>query len=818
MKHSCGNEIPDNSVFCQHCGGKVPPRDGEGNLSDSNSSNSPDFIYALSEEQVLAGDPGRIQPDYGAFAICMVENSIYKIYGHEKYSGSNSNNHIKDVLGKVVDFFKVMGGQKTQKVSTFLMSDLRNTPVVRFRAPLNLVGKPDAALLFEFWVTPDEEGQRTGLFIKKFAQGKPRISISQFQKIAAEEVSKIIPSFDFSRVLIDDNDGLAQAAALAREIAVTLEKTSGISALATYTNGKLTKREWLEVSTASLVCGGTIDLKTKCSQRYKEKVSFCGTCGKNLSDPNLWINNTRYLQAKNGDQVTIQLTMMVLEQDKSAIFKINLRDDAADYVLKILAPRLRGMELTELMTRDCLVELTELLNAQLTKEWRGFVTEFEVTDIRTSQEEWFFNTRTLVQESLRSIETKKEMLKVGEAEVDLEELSFSLKMREIRQSDSESLTIRRLALESKAKDAALEVEEALLNSQTSLKREDIEDEAEKQRLAREKDKMLRERDFVRDKTGAERDDEVSAVDHDMSLETKVASHDLKLNDLTAEAQSKNLRREVTDSFFEQEEALRLLAKEDATKNAKVHLDQDIEDRKKNRELYAEKTKADLEDQKDARTETRQLDKLKAMAELEAQMAAQEHQQVIATQQMKNEQELGLKKAEAEKEALENALKLQKLDAMKGLDAIQMLAMQVGDLAGKEGVNLKDIVNSLTTAHTSIQTKDVNLEVANAKAAAAQAAELKQQALYKEMLENQKEAMGMLQQNQSEAMENMKVVGSMNALGGAMARNTEKDSILGVADKAMDSMARVASAAAGRKGGEKDPPEKESDPKKPKSDA
>ena len=125
MKHSCGNEIPDNSVFCQHCGGKVPPRDGEGNLSDSNSnsSNSPDFIYALSEEQVLAGDPGRIQPDYGAVAICMVENSIYKIYGHEKYSGSNSNNHIKDVLGKVVDFFKVMGGQKTQKVSTFLMSD-----------------------------------------------------------------------------------------------------------------------------------------------------------------------------------------------------------------------------------------------------------------------------------------------------------------------------------------------------------------------------------------------------------------------------------------------------------------------------------------------------------------------------------------------------------------------------------------------------------------------------------------------------------------------------------------------------------------------
>jgi hypothetical protein len=147
----------------------------------------------------------------------------------------------------------------------------------------------------------------------------------------------------------------------------------------------------------------------------------------------------------------------------------------------------------------------------------------------------------------------------------------------------------------------------------------------------------------------------------------------------------------------------------------------------------------------------------------------------------------------------------------------MLAMQVGDLAGKGGVDLAAIVGQLTSAHATIQTKDADLEVAKAKAEAAQAAEVKQQQLYKEMLENQNKAMGMLQQNQSEAMDNMKVVASMNALGGASAVKGDKDSILGVAEKAMDSMARVASAAAGRKGGDKDSNEKESELKKAKSD-
>ena len=90
-----------------------------------------------------------------------------------------------------------------------------------------------------------------------------------------------------------------------------------------------------------------------------------------------------------------------------------------------------------------------------------------------------------------------------------------------------------------------------------------------------------------------------------------------------------------------------------------------------------------------------------------------------------------------------------------------------------------------------------------------------------MLKNQEKAMEMLQRNQSEAMDNMKVVASMNALGASSGKD-KKDDILSVAEKAMETMAQVASAAAGRKSsdkesGDKDSGKKDSDAKKPKTD-
>jgi len=816
MKHICGAEIPENAVFCTGCGERLAPK-------------GPQFVYSLEEAQVRAGDPGQVQAEYGSVAICTVENSIYKIYGHQKYKGSNDNNHIKDALGQVWEFLIGAGGQKSQKVVTYVMADLRNTPLIRYKAPLNLIGKPDAALEFEFWVTPDEVGTRTGLFLQKFVMGKRSLSMIDFEKIAIEQVNQILPTYDFSRVATD----AAHGAALAREVAIKLEQTCGISALAKYTEGKLTKRQWLEVSSVKLpvICGGILDDgKTKCVAEFTERKNFCVVCGNDLTDPSRWVDSTNYLLARTGEQITVQLTMMVIEQNQQSTFSIQLDQNASAYVLKILAPKLRSMDLPSLMTKACLEELTELLNTQLTKEWRGYVTEFEVTDIKSNQEEWIFKTRALVQESLRNIQAKQEFLKVGEANVDFEELAFRLKLREIKQVDSEALVLRRVALESKIKEAELALEEVTLDTQTALKKEEIGDSAEKQRLFREQEKMLREREFERDRSNADREDEISAVDHDMLLEKKVISHDLDLNEMSAEAQSRNKRRDISDEFFTDEERIRIQAKE-------ASINQDLDERRQANDLEIDRKKLDHEDQLLDRKASREIDQLKALADLKAQSLAQTNQQELAKLKMEadltaqaQQLELAKEKIAAETAAQAQQLELakekiaaekaaQKIESMKGMDPLAMLALQVAEL--KDHQNLGDIVGAITGNHAKIQTKDSDLEVEKAKLEAAKEAEANQKLLYQEMLKNQEKAMEMLQRNQSEAMDNMKVVASMNAVGATSGKD-KKDDILSVAEKAMETMAQVASAAAGRKSsdkdsGEKDSGKKDSDPKKPKTD-
>lgn len=799
MKHDCGAEIPNESVFCMGCGERIAPK-------------GPEFIYALEETQIRAGDPGTVQAEYGAVAICTVENSIYKIYGHQKYKGTNDNNHLKDALGQVWEFLIGAGGQKLQKVVTYIMADLRNTPLIRYKAPLNLIGKPDASIEFEFWVTPDEVGTRTGLFLQKFVVGKRSLSMSDFERIAIEHVTQILPTYDFSRVATD----VVHGAALAREIAAKLEQSCGISALAKYTEGKLTKREWLEVSTVKLpvVCGGMLDDgKTRCIAEFTEKKNnFCVVCGNDLTDPARWVDSTNYLLAKTGEQITVQLTMMVIEQNQQSTFAVKLDQNASAYVLKILAPKLRTMDLPSLMSKSCLDEMTDLLNNQLTKEWRGYVSEFEVTDIKSNQEDWIFKTRALVQESLRNIQAKEEFLKVGEADIDYEELAFRLKLREIKQGDSEALVLRRVALESKIKEAELALEEASLDTQTALKKEEIDDTAEKQRLVREQEKMLREREFERDKSNADRADEISAVDHDMSLEKKVVSHDLDLNEMTAEAQSRNKRRDISDEFFTDEERIRIRAKE-------ASVNQDLDERRQASDLEFARKNLDHQDLSLDRKASREIDQLKVLADLKAQSLAQTNQQELAKLKMAAELDAQAKQLELAKEKIAAEKAAQKIESMKGLDPLAMLALQVADL--KDHQALGDIVGAITGNHAKIQTKDSDLEVEKAKLDAAKEAEVKQQQLYERMLENQEKAMEMLQRNQSEAMDNMKVVASMNAVGASSGKD-KKDDILSVAEKAMETMAQVASAAAGRKSsdkdyGDKDSGKKDLDPKKPKTD-
>ena len=740
----CGEVNPIEAKFCPNCGktsleslaSAAPPAP-----TVAPSSTSTDFVYALTEESVRKGEPDRAQPPYGAVAVCMVDNSIYKIFGHEKYQGNNKNNEFKDLFGRLKENLLGLAGQKTQKVTNFILADLSNLPLVTHSAPVSVRGKPDASIHFEFWVSPAErESNLLGLFLQKFASGKKSLTLSEFKQIAIDHLNSIVSSFDFEIVAKSPEMG----AALAREVSSKLKQATGISSNAVFKFGKVGRREWLDVSKVqkSVHCD-------QCDAPFTQKIKFCGVCGNDMSDAAKWVNAVSYLQAKSGEQITVRLTMMVDNSDPNT--QIKLDEKASEYVLNILAPRLRQMSVPELMTSSCLNEFSQLLNKQLTKEWLGYISDFAVTDIKTAEDEWFFKTDALVSEALREVEANKKFLAVDSAEIDFNELTFALELRKVQQGDSEALTLRRTALESRIKETELEVQEHALETQTSLRKENIEDDAEKQRLARDKEKMLRERDFQRESTKGSREDEIADVDHDITLEKKAASHDIDLADMSGEAQSRANRRGVSDDIFEQEEAIRLRLKEQESnleldikaKGSLGHIEEDLEDRKN----------------------ARQIDKLRAMAEMEANMSKQD-----------------------------GDLELAKRDKLKGLSAAEMLAMQVAEMANKQdGVNAAAIVTAITQSQSAAAGVGIKEEMYEKMLAM-------QEKANQATIDAHKFAAEIAQSTNEKSMQSMMEVAKVSASQSSEGYKEAAKIAQSTNEKSMESMSKVATATAGRKSG------------------
>ena len=558
---------------------------------------------------------------------------------------------------------------------------------------------------------------------------------------------------------------LASDPASAALIGADLERVTGISSLCYFAKGKLGQRKHMEVSKFQkpVHC-------TQCPATYTTFTKFCEECGNNLSNVD-WTSGVSYLQAAGGEQLTLRLSML-LDASQEGV-QVNI-DDAkvSEEVIKYLGPILRRYDVASLMKSVMLSQLSSELNTRLMRDWRGYVTEFSVVDLRTAEEEWFFKTDALVAEELRKVETDKKFLSVDDSKLDLAEMAFALVMRKVRQEDSEELSLRRQALEARTKIADVEVDEQALETHTELRKETIEDEAHKQRLAREKDKMLRERDVAREMTSGEHQDELTQVDHDITLEKKAAQHDIDLGDMTGEAQSRARRRDISDDSFVQDEAIRLKAKE---KEQLGNIEEDLEDRKKRRRV----------------------EELRAMAEMEANMTAQEQAH------------------ELNKTKEENALARDKIDAMKSMDAVQMLAMQAAELAkaGGGGQASADMIKAIAESHSKTAASQAEassgVKVAEAQAAAAAASVAMQEKMYERMLSIQKEssesaveahksAAAVAQSTNEKSMESMMQVAKVSAAESNQGYKEAAKISQSVNEKSMDSMAKVATAAAGKK--------------------
>ena len=474
---------------------------------------------------------------------------------------------------------------------------------------------------------------------------------------------------------------------------------------------------------------------SQCNEGYATKIKFCESCGNNMDSAD-WAGATQMLQSASGEVIILNISLL---SDKENDHLSN--EDIAKAVIAALSPLIRKRETAQLTEASSLAALGQELNKALANSFNVTLTEFSVIDIRTAGQEWFFKTEALIAEELREIDTQQRGLAVDERALDFNEAAFALAMRTASQRDDQ----RRRELQLRKQTVEIKLDEHTLETRTELRREGIDHDAEGERLEREKEKLKREREFQRDvakenrvdqldQTQNNRTDELDQALHEIKLEKTVAQHDSELSDLTGEAQSRAKRRDISDKAFESEEQIRLKV---AERSQLGNIEEDLQDRQNQR----------------------QVDKLKAMAEMEANMAKQDHE-----------------------------FQLAKVDTMKSMDAAQILAAQAAELV-KAGGNAAaaDIVKSIAqsqadAAGTAIR-DDLYKQLLRAKDDAAKLA-----------LDAQKTALDALLKS-NEGIAKLAGAASLNAVEGykeaaKVAQMTN--------EKSMESMSKVATAAAGKK--------------------
>ena len=473
----------------------------------------------------------------------------------------------------------------------------------------------------------------------------------------------------------------------------------------------------------------------QCDESYTSKVKFCEVCGANMDSAD-WGGSTQMLQSASGEVIVLKISLL---SDKENDYYSD--EQVASMVISALDSVVRKIETAQVTETSKLEVLSEALNKALVNSFEGILSKFSVIDIRTAGQEWFFKTEALIAEELRKIDTQQRSLAVDERALDFNEAAFALAMRSAGQRDDQ----RRKELQLRTQTVEIEIDELTLETRTQLRKEGIDHGAEGERLEREKERLKREREFQREVTSEnrvdqaeqtkfERTDELDQAQHEINLRKTVAQHDIELADLTGEAQSRARRRDIGDTSFETEEQIRLKA---AERTQLGNIEEDLQDRQNQR----------------------QVDKLRAMAEMEANMAKQD-----------------------------NEFQLAKVNTMKTMDAAQILAAQAAELvkAGGSGA-AADIVKSIAqsqadSAGSNIK-DDLYKQLIQAKDDGAKLA-----------LDAQKTAIDALLKS-NEGMAKIAGNASSNAVEGykeaaKVAQTTN--------EKSMDSMSKVATAAAGRK--------------------
>jgi len=743
----CGEHNQSNSTFCAGCGKPLKSKAQLQQDSAGTKDASSDFVYLLSEEKMRAVSTSNVRVPYGCFAVTLVNGAVNDIQDQISPNSSEPS-AITDFFKSVSEFARGLIGQKNNDVKTYIVSNCQGLPLISYVHPVNLPAAGNSNLRFDFWLETstgqiESTGGPLGLFLQRVMENKTKFSTAEFRQTAIASIQSILSSQPSLQV--DSQDSLDAVMAL-------LKKTTGISGRCVLTKGKLVERRYVEISKIQkpVHC-------SECNEGYISKIKFCEFCGFNMDSAD-WGGSSQMLQSASGEVIVFKISLLSDKENDSVS-----DEQIASMVISTLIADIRRIETSQVTDASMLEVLSKQLNKALANSFNGILSEFSVIDIRTAGQEWFFKTEALIAEELRKIDTQQRELSVDERALDFNEAAFALAMRSASQRDEhrkKELQLRSQTVEIEIDELTLEARTELrkaeigldaesdrysLETRAELRKEGVDHGAEGERLDREKEKFKRDREFQREvtqenradqteQTNFDRANELDKAHHEIKLEKTVAQHDIELANLTGEAQSRARRRDIGDTSFETEEQIRLKAAERAQLG---NIEEDLQDRQNQR----------------------QVDKMRAMAEMEANMAKQDHE-----------------------------FQLAKVDTMKTMDAAQILAAQAAELVKAGGTGaaadiVKSIAHSQADSAGSAIKDDLYKQLLQAKDDGARLA-----------LDAQKTALDALLKT-NEGMAKLAGAASSNAVEGykeaaKVAQTTN--------EKSMDSMSKVATAAAGRK--------------------
>lgn len=732
----CGEQNPPNSTFCAFCGKSLKSQSQSQQVGAQTQDSIPDFVYLLSEEKMRAISASSIRIPYGCFAVTLVNGGVNGV--HDQISSSSSEpSAISDFFRSVSEFARSLIGQKNNDVKTYIVSNYQGLPLISYVHSVKLPATNNATLRFDFWLeTLAGQVDSTGGALGLFIQK----TMGTKTKLSSAEFRQAAIAGVQSILVSQPSSNVESQESLDAVIAL-LQKTTGISGRCTLVKGKSVERRYLEVSKAQrkVHC-------PQCNEGYSSKIKFCEFCGCNMESAD-WASASELLQSASGEVIILKISLL---SDKE---RDGFSDEQiSEKTVSALGTLIRKFLTDQISDPSTLAILSLELNKTLAVSFNSALSDFSVIDIRTAGKEWFFKTEALIAEELRKIDTQQRGLAIEERALDFNEAAFALAMRTATQRDAhrtQALKQRTQAVEIDLDEQALELRTNLRKDQaeldaenqrhvlltsTDLKKEGVDHEAEAKRLEREKEKFKRDREFQREVTSENRTDELDQADHEIKLEKTVVQHDFELADLTGEALSRAKRREVSDKSFEHEEQIRLKAAERVQLG---NIQEDLQDRQSQR----------------------QIDKLNSMAEKEALMAKQDYE-----------------------------FQLAKFDGMKDVDPAAILAMQALELVkagGKEAAAeiVKSIAESQGDAAGAALKDDHIKQMMQTKDDAAKLALDAQKTAMDAVLKSNEGVSKLANSAASSAVEGYKEAAKV-------AQTTN--------EKSMESMSKVATAAAGRK--------------------